>query len=298
MEIIILLILSVLGFELFGSKSSVIDDATLESLEKEINEDEKWAQLRQRIFEKDDFECTKCGFAKNLVVHKIDRNAGIEVKNLKIYKTLCFWCHLELHGEKPSDCSKIGLWEEEHINDFENKHRRHNDVRDHNYFKNDKKKEWTFDFNGSEEKDSPWSNLRNRVFKRDGYKCVKCGFTKNLTVDHITPKHAGGLDELSNLRTLCALCHEEVHNRKIFGEDEVFSNNKKTYNLSSKVQMINSTISSGGSISISYTDKKGKTTFREIEPFKIFEEHGRLYVRANCKLRNEERTFRISRIKI
>ena len=157
---------------------------------------------------------------------------------------------------------------------------------------------WTFDFEGSGKKDTHWNNLRKQVFKRDSYKCVKCGFSKNLTVDHITPRHAGGLDELNNLRTLCVSCHEEVHNRKIFGENEVFTNNQKTYNPSSKVQIINSAIISGGSISIKYTDGKGKTTLREIEPFRLFEEHGILYVRANCRLRNAERTFRISRITI
>lgn len=160
------------------------------------------------------------------------------------------------------------------------------------------KNAWTFDFETSDEKDSYWYNLRKKVFKRDGYKCVKCGFPKNLTVDHITPRHAGGTDELSNLRTLCVLCHEEVHNRKIFVDDEIFSNHQKTYKPNSKVKIINSAINSNSSISIKYTDGKEKITNREIEPFRLFEEHGILYVRAKCKLRNAERTFRLSRLEI
>lgn len=157
---------------------------------------------------------------------------------------------------------------------------------------------WTFNFENSAEKDSHWNNLRKRVFQRDGYKCVKCGFSKNLTVDHITPRHAGGLDELSNLRTLCVLCHEEVHNRKIFGEDEVFSREQKQYRLNSKVQALNSAINSNSFLTIEYTDEKGKMTHREIRPIKILEEHGILYVRSYCKLRDDERTFRLSRMKI
>lgn len=158
--------------------------------------------------------------------------------------------------------------------------------------------DWTFNFETSDEKDTHWNYLRKQVFKRDDYKCVKCGFPKNLTVDHITPRHAGGTDELSNLRTLCVLCHEEVHNRKIFVDDEIFSNHQKTYKPNSKVKIINSAINSNSSISIQYTDGKEKITNREIEPFRLFEEHGILYVRAKCKLRNAERTFRLSRLEI
>lgn len=157
---------------------------------------------------------------------------------------------------------------------------------------------WTFNFKNSEGMDSRWNNLRKKVFQRDGYKCVKCGFSKNLTVDHITPRHAGGTDELNNLRTLCALCHEEVHNRKIFREDEVFSSEQKQYKPNSKVIKINSAIGSNNSLSIEYTDEKGKTTHREIKPLRIFEEHGILYVRSYCTLRNAERTFRLSRMTI
>lgn len=159
-------------------------------------------------------------------------------------------------------------------------------------------KNWTFDFETLGEKDSSWNALREKIFKRDNYKCVQCGFPKNLTVDHITPRHAGGTDELHNLRTLCMLCHEEVHNRKIFGKDEVFSNKQKVYNPSSKVQAINRAINSDSFISIKYSDEKGRITYRDIRPIKIFEEHGVLYVRSYCRLRNDERTFRISRITI
>jgi hypothetical protein len=157
---------------------------------------------------------------------------------------------------------------------------------------------WTFNFENSADKDTHWSSLRKEVFSRDGYKCVKCGFSKNLTVDHITPRHAGGTDDLINLRTLCALCHEEVHNRKIFSEDEVFSTHQKQYKPNSKVTKINSAIGSNDSLTIEYSDEKGKTTHREIKPLRIFEEHGILYVRSYCMLRNAERTFRLSRMTI
>ena len=53
--------------------------------------------------------------------------------------------------------------------------------------------------------------LRHEVFKRDGYKCVECGASKEdgatLHVDHKIPVSKGGTDELDNLQTLCSDCN-------------------------------------------------------------------------------------------
>jgi hypothetical protein len=49
---------------------------------------------------------------------------------------------------------------------------------------------------------------RNEILKRDGYKCVICGFGKaegmDLQVDHIKAKELGGKADISNGQTLCA----------------------------------------------------------------------------------------------
>lgn len=48
--------------------------------------------------------------------------------------------------------------------------------------------------------------LRHEVFKRDNYRCVECGASKDdgatLHIDHIIPVSKGGTDELSNLQTV------------------------------------------------------------------------------------------------
>lgn len=57
--------------------------------------------------------------------------------------------------------------------------------------------------------------IRQQVFKRDNYKCCKCGTKHKLTLDHIVPKSAGGLFEFLNLQTLCKKCNFEKKDYKI-----------------------------------------------------------------------------------
>lgn len=59
-------------------------------------------------------------------------------------------------------------------------------------------------------------SIRHEVFKKDGFKCVECGATKENTtlhVDHILPVAQGGSDELDNLQTLCEACNLSKSNR-------------------------------------------------------------------------------------
>ncbi len=64
------------------------------------------------------------------------------------------------------------------------------------------------------------SRLRHEVFKRDKYKCLECGATnkdKILHADHIIPKSQDGVDELSNLQTLCDDCNFAKSDKKWVG---------------------------------------------------------------------------------
>lgn len=47
-----------------------------------------------------------------------------------------------------------------------------------------------------------WQRKAARV-KRQEPACAVCGTTDDLTVDHITPKAAGGTDHRDNLTTMC-----------------------------------------------------------------------------------------------
>jgi len=55
--------------------------------------------------------------------------------------------------------------------------------------------------------------LRNKVLKRDGGKCVYCGATQNLQMDHKIPFSKGGTTKFDNLQTVCKKCNLAKRNR-------------------------------------------------------------------------------------
>lgn len=55
--------------------------------------------------------------------------------------------------------------------------------------------------------------LRAMVFERDGYRCMACGATDDLSVDHIIAESKGGPTTLDNLQTLCRSCNSRKGTR-------------------------------------------------------------------------------------
>ena len=55
--------------------------------------------------------------------------------------------------------------------------------------------------------------LRKMVFKRDGYKCIKCSDINELHCHHIFPVATDPLlsADIDNCITLCKKCHKKVH---------------------------------------------------------------------------------------
>jgi superfamily II DNA or RNA helicase/5-methylcytosine-specific restriction endonuclease McrA len=61
--------------------------------------------------------------------------------------------------------------------------------------------------------------VKRQVIRRDGGRCLCCGNTRRLQVDHIISKYLGGTNDPSNLQTLCYICNrdkdiQEMHFRK------------------------------------------------------------------------------------
>lgn len=59
----------------------------------------------------------------------------------------------------------------------------------------------------------PKRDYRQAIFDRDGFACVKCGVSEDLTVDHIIPISKGGKETLDNLQTLCKICNSKKGNK-------------------------------------------------------------------------------------
>jgi len=56
-----------------------------------------------------------------------------------------------------------------------------------------------------------YTKLQRQVLERDGWRCQVCGSMQNLQVHHLKFRSRSGGDEEQNLITLCAGCHEQVH---------------------------------------------------------------------------------------
>lgn len=61
-----------------------------------------------------------------------------------------------------------------------------------------------------------WEILREKILERDEHKCVVCGSSEELSVHHLVPKSAGGSDSLSNLITVCVVCHNLKFHKDLY----------------------------------------------------------------------------------
>lgn len=133
--------------------------------------------------------------------------------------------------------------------------------------------------------------LKQMIINERGAFCENCGGETELQVDHVIPISRGGTNEADNLQLLCYECHQKKHNYK-FNEIGV-----NTQSVKGKYKLIRDAIDQEKKLEIKYQDYSGNTTERIISPIEIEKKDGKYYLKSYCNLRNEERVFRISRIK-
>ena len=56
-----------------------------------------------------------------------------------------------------------------------------------------------------------YEELRQRVLRRDGWRCQFCGSRAQLEVHHQQFRSHSGEDREQNLITLCTSCHSVIH---------------------------------------------------------------------------------------
>ena len=54
---------------------------------------------------------------------------------------------------------------------------------------------------------SGYNKILKKLLVKYKFKCVDCGATDKLTIDHIKPVSKGGTDNFSNLQILCKSCN-------------------------------------------------------------------------------------------
>jgi len=62
-----------------------------------------------------------------------------------------------------------------------------------------------------------YGELRERVLRRDGWRCQFCGSMTNLEVHHKEFRSHSGQDQEDNLITLCNGCHSAEHSQNKSG---------------------------------------------------------------------------------
>ena len=68
------------------------------------------------------------------------------------------------------------------------------------------------DKNETTRRESIPQDVQDKVWNRDGGKCVKCGSREKLEFDHIIPISKGGSNTYRNLQILCEKCNRQKNN--------------------------------------------------------------------------------------
>jgi 5-methylcytosine-specific restriction endonuclease McrA len=55
-----------------------------------------------------------------------------------------------------------------------------------------------------------WDVIRKRVYQRDGWRCVMCGKKGKLHAHHIVPVAISKDNSMSNLVSVCEVCHRKL----------------------------------------------------------------------------------------
>jgi hypothetical protein len=104
--------------------------------------------------------------------------------------------------------------------------------------------------------------LRQAIFKRDGFRCTRCGKTPadgiTLEVDHVVEYEDGGKTEYGNGQTICSDCNKGKHSLKAVDAGEYITQAEFARRVGAHRDTIADAISNGA---LDYDETTGKINF-------------------------------------
>jgi len=139
-----------------------------------------------------------------------------------------------------------------------------------------------------------WEDRKLKKTDTRARKCEDCG-TKHgpFHLHHKTPLSQGGDHKNSNLALLCESCHKGQHGVKKFFEGRTINASAKTI---CNTSILEKAIKTNKTIEFRYRKFSGEISQRTIDPHEMILVKNSKCVRGFCHLRNEDRSFKISRI--
>lgn len=139
-----------------------------------------------------------------------------------------------------------------------------------------------------------WEDRKFRIKDSRARKCEGCG-TKHgpFHIHHKSPLSQGGNHKNLNLALLCEDCHKGQHGVQKFSEGRTIKASEKTIRNTS---ILEKAIKTNNAVEFKYRKFDGEVSHRIIDPHEMILVKNSKCVRGFCHLRNEDRSFKISRI--
>lgn len=148
---------------------------------------------------------------------------------------------------------------------------------------------------------SIWHKIKDTQSQSQKHLCYFCRSKISLAGGHLFHIEAlalGGLNEEENIKLVCNSCHRDQHAERAQNIKLEQALAEPNWKLFSHFEILNFAKEYNQSALVEYVDENGEVTNRWISviDFKYEIQRGdRIWIRAHCFLRNDERSFRLDR---
>jgi 5-methylcytosine-specific restriction endonuclease McrA len=145
-----------------------------------------------------------------------------------------------------------------------------------------------------------WSRLRDLKHSSQRGICKDCERklgNRSGYLNHKKPLSMGGTNDSRNLVLLCGRCHQKRHTNLFSGPDKIKVGDLRDYQSLTINERLRLSLSEGKKIFIEYQDMSGVRTERWVRIKDFTYVRSRIWIKSHCYLREDERSFRVDRIK-